>query len=566
MTAHAHASSAPDPAAASDASATPRAATLLSVRDLTVAYATEQGPVTAVSGVSFDVRPGECVALVGESGSGKTTVGRALLGLLPRDTRVVAERLEVAGRDARGFRDRDWRAVRGGEVGLVLQDALVSLDPLRTIGQEVSEAMRAGTRPRTRAARRAEVVQRLAQAGLPDAESRSRQYAHQLSGGQRQRALIATAVAGDPGVLIADEPTTALDVTVQRQVIDLLREKRRAGLGLVLISHDLAVVAEIADRVLVMRGGEVVEQGAPAEVLSHPKHAYTRALIAAVPGDGAGSPAEGPVDGQDRPAASAQGSSAGAAVLVADGLRVEYRTPGHDAPRIGLDDVSLEVRRGRALGIVGESGSGKSTLLRVLLALQEPSAGSVQLDGAPWSGIPETQRRERRPRLQLVAQDPLSAFNPRFDVRQVIGEALGRCPAAEREGRIAEVLDAVSLPRTVLDRHPLQLSGGQRQRVAIARALAAEPEVLFCDEAVSALDVVIQAQILELLGDLQRSRGLSIVFVSHDLGVIAQLCDDVIVLQNGAVVESGPVESVYGAPQHPYTRALLEARPLLGAA
>ncbi len=552
---------------------------LLRVRGLSVDYASSAGPVRAVSGVSFDLYPGECVALVGESGSGKTTVGRALLGLLGSTATVRADHLEIAGGDALGFDERAWRSVRGGTMGLVLQDALVSLDPLRSIGQEVAEAMRASGKKLSRAERKTAVVRRLEAVGLPDAATHARQHAHQLSGGQRQRALIATAVAGDPRILIADEPTTALDVTVQRQVIELLREERAQGLGLVLISHDLAVVAEIADKVLVMRGGEVLEQGSPAEVLARPRHEYTRALISAVPGEdaGAGRATETSSIATSEAPSAALAADAALAVdvgtdattgptLTARGLSVAYRVPGASEPKIGLDDVSLTVHRGRALGIVGESGSGKSTLLRVLLALQQPTEGTVHLDGEPWSGIAEAKRRERRPRLQLVAQDPLSAFNPRFDVRQVLGEALRRMPSADRERRTAEVLDAVSLPASVLGRHPLQLSGGQRQRIAIARALAAEPEILFCDEAVSALDVIVQAQILELLARLKRERDLGIVFVSHDLGVIAEVCDDVIVLKGGSVVESGPIDAVYGAPQHPYTQALLAARPVLGAA
>ncbi|MFC5338855.1 dipeptide ABC transporter ATP-binding protein [Leucobacter denitrificans] len=545
---------------------------LLSVRNLSVDYASAHGPVHAAVGISFDLHPGECVALVGESGSGKTTVGRALLGLLGNSATVNADTLEIEGRDALSFDNRDWRSVRGGTVGLVLQDALVSLDPLRSIGQEVSEAMRASGKKLGRKERKAAVIPTLEGVGLPDAATHVRQHAHQLSGGQRQRALIATAVAGEPRILIADEPTTALDVTVQRQVIDLLRQEREQGLGVVLISHDLAVVAEIADRVLVMRGGEVLEQGTPAEVLENPQNEYTRSLIAAVPGTEPASSAD-PADplgtaGADERADSPQAvdpAPTAPATLTATGLHVTYRVPGVPEPKIGLSDVSLEVHQGRALGIVGESGSGKSTLLRVLLALQEPAQGNVTLDGEPWSGIPEAKRRVRRPRLQLVAQDPLSAFNPRFDVSQVLGEALLRVPAGERDRRIAEVLDAVALPTTVLTRHPLQLSGGQRQRIAIARALTAEPEILFCDEAVSALDVVVQAQILDLLDRLKRERDLGIVFVSHDLGVIAEVCDDVLVLKDGVVVESGSTDAVYGSPQHPYTQALLAARPMLGA-
>ncbi|HEY0188120.1 MAG TPA: ABC transporter ATP-binding protein [Cellulomonas sp.] len=528
---------------------------LVRVRDLAVTYDSPDGPVHAVRGVSFDVEPGRCVALVGESGSGKSTVARALLGLAGEAARVTATELVVDGADGLGLDERGWRRLRGDRIGLVLQDALQSLDPLRSVAAEVGEALGAHHRlPRRQ--RRSRVLELLADAGIPDPERRARQHAHELSGGLRQRALIATGVAGDPRVLVADEPTTALDVSVQRQVLDLLGRLTAEGLGLVLVSHDLAVVAEVADHVLVLRDGEVVEEGDPRRILRTPQHPYTQALVAALP-------TAGPVEREDeRPASEPP-------VLAADQLDVRYRLPGR-RELVALTDVSVAVRRGRTLGVVGESGSGKSTLLRVLLALQEPDRGRVTLDGAPWSGIPERDRRERRPRVQIVAQDPLGAFDPRWDVRRLLTEALvgdrARLSGAERDRVLAGALDDVGLGVELIGRSPLDLSGGQRQRVAIARALLAQPDVLLCDEAVSALDVLVQAQVLDLLGRLRREHDLAIVFVSHDLAVVRQVSDDVVVLCEGRVVERGPVAQVWQQPQHPYTRRLLADLPTALAA
>jgi peptide/nickel transport system ATP-binding protein len=530
--------------------------TVLSVRDLALTYAGPTGPVPAVRGVSFDLEPGRCLALVGESGSGKSTIARALLGLAGPAATVTATELTVDGEDGLTLTEAGWRRVRGDRVGLVLQDALQSLDPLRSVSREVAEALTAHRRM-PRRERRRRVLELLRAAGIPDPEQRARQHAHELSGGLRQRALIATAIAAGPRVLIADEPTTALDVTVQRQVLDLLGGLTADGMALVLVSHDLAVVAEIADHVLVLRDGEVVEEGPPRRILHDPRHPYTRALVAALPVDAP--PAR---EAEDRPEPP---------VLAAERVSVTYHRPG-GGRLTALDDVSVRVERGRTLGVVGESGSGKSTLLRVLLGLQEPDRGEVTLDGAAWSGVPERARRPRRPRMQIVAQDPLAAFDPRWTVHRLLGEALTGERAALRGPARREVLVGaltdVGLGPDLLDRYPIALSGGQRQRVAIARALVAEPEVLVCDEAVSALDVLVQDQVLALLARLQRERGLALVFVSHDLAVIRQISDEVVVLREGRVVERGPVQTVWDHPAHPYTRRLLADLPtaLSGAA
>ncbi|MDH6181231.1 peptide/nickel transport system ATP-binding protein [Microbacteriaceae bacterium SG_E_30_P1] len=511
------------------------------VRGLTI---TLDGRVI-VDGVDLDVAPGECLAIVGESGSGKTMTANALLGLTPAGARVDAETLELAGTDARHLSDRQWRALRGGAIGLVSQDALVSLDPLRTVGREVAEPIEVhNTVPRAEIGER--VIELLAQVGVPDAPVRSRQYPHELSGGLRQRALIASALAAGPRVLIADEPTTALDATVQRTILDLLAKLRDDGIALVLISHDLRAVERLADRVAVMRDGRVVEAGVTADVMGSPQHPYTRHLLDSVP-----TPRE------------TSSPPEGAIVLEARDLVRDYGIQGGGAVR-ALDGVSLTVRAGSTVGVVGESGSGKSTLARMLLAAEQPDAGVVLLDGAPWSSDPERRRRSRRSRIQLIDQDPFGSFDPRFTVAEIIGEAvvLAGDPRRVRGQRVRDLLGRVGLEPELARRRPRELSGGQRQRVAIARAIARRPAILVCDEPVSALDAPIQARVLELLESLQRDLGLAMVFISHDLGVIAEVSDEIVVMKSGRVVESGPATTVLGSPEHPFTRELIAASGL----
>jgi peptide/nickel transport system ATP-binding protein len=509
--------------------------TLLRVEDLRARFG--QGK-EVVSGLSLEISAGQCVALVGESGSGKSVTARALLGLSGAE--VGATRFEVGGRDARAFTERDWRAVRGRFAGLVLQDALGSLDPLRTVGAEIAETLRSARRT-PRARRAEEAVRLLTAVGVPEPRTRAAQYPHQLSGGLRQRALIASAVAADPPLLIADEPTTALDATVQAQILRLLAARTAQGGALLLISHDLAVVAALADHVLVMREGRVVEQGPADRLLTDPRHPYTRALLEAVPSGRA-----------PRPPVRADSA---APVLGAAGLGYAY------GPRHAVRDVSLTLRGGETLGVVGESGSGKTTLARLLLGLLEPAAGQVLLHGQPWSGLPEKARRARRHRIQVVSQHPLGSFDPRYNVARVVGEPL---PAAGREQAVLDLLARVGLGPEHAARHPRELSGGQRQRVAIARALGPRPDVLVCDEPVSALDVVIQAQVLDLLARLQEEDGTALVFVSHDLGVIRRISDRVLVMKDGRVVEEGETDEVFLFPSHPYTRELLSATTARG--
>ncbi|MDX3102846.1 ABC transporter ATP-binding protein [Nonomuraea angiospora] len=531
----------------------PALATLVAVEDLRVSF----GGTEVVRGVSLSLAPGECVAVVGESGSGKSVTARTLLGLAGPGATVRAAAFSVGGRDALGFGPREWRRLRGGFAGLVLQDALVSLDPLRTVGAEIGEVLAVhDVVPRAR--RRDRTLELLDAVGVPDPPLRAGQHPHQLSGGLRQRVLIASAIAAGPELIIADEPTTALDVTVQAQILRLLAERRAAGCALLLISHDLAVVASIADRILVMKDGRVVEEGPAGSVLSAPSHDYTRSLLAAVP------------------SAASRGTRLSAALSTAPpGSPLPRRTPDPSAPVLAgtglsrsygprrvVDDVSFTLCEGETLGVVGESGSGKTTLARLALGLLEPDAGRVTLHGRPWSHVPERRRRPLRRRIQLISQNPLDSFDPRHTVGRLVAEPLD-LPTDERRARVLDLLERVGLPPGVAGRHPRELSGGQRQRVAIARALGPRPDVLVCDEPVSALDVSIQAQVLDLLAEIQAEYGTAMLFISHDLGVVHHVSDRVLVMKDGRVVEEGEVTEVFTRPRHPYTRELVAAVPRL---
>ncbi|MEV4347268.1 ABC transporter ATP-binding protein [Actinoplanes sp. NPDC049596] len=534
---------------------------MIAVRDLHVSFPVGRTVVEAVRGVDLDIAAGECVALVGESGSGKSVTARTLVGLTGAHAQVSTSRFEIDGQDVRGYTEPDWQRLRGGYAGLVLQDALVSLDPLRTVGAEIGEVLRVHKVPGDRDQR---VRSLLEAVHVPEPERRAKQYPHQLSGGLRQRALIASAIAGGPPLLIADEPTTALDVTVQAQILDLLAERRAAGETLLLISHDLAVVSRLADRVLVMKDGRVVESGATASLLAAPAHPYTRQLVEAVPSAASrGRRLSGPslsvlappedsvvTEGERASSNDAAAPPADSVVIRAEGLRKTY------GKHTVVDGVDLTVRRGEIVGLVGESGSGKTTVAQLLFGLVPPTSGTVAFEGASWTGLKERRRRPRRRRLQLISQDPLSAFDPRWTVRRIIGEANG----AEKP---EPLLERVGLAADVLDRYPRQLSGGQRQRVAIARALAPRPSLIICDEPVSALDVSVQAQVLDLLADIRATDGTALLFISHDLGVVHHLADRVLVMRDGSVVESGPIDDVFHTPQHEYTRALLDAVPNL---
>ncbi|WP_136056460.1 ABC transporter ATP-binding protein [Microbacterium sp. K24] len=494
--------------------------TLLEVQGLQIAF----DGATVVDGVSFSVAPGECVAIVGESGAGKSLTARAVIGLTPSGADVTVDGLVIDGTDAAAFGEREWRSLRGARIALVSQDALVSLDPLRRIGAEIAEPLRLHGRVRGRAALAARVRDLLTRVWMPDGERRVRQYPHELSGGLRQRALIASAIAADPVILVADEPTTALDATVQARILGLLREIADSGTGVLFISHDFAAVRRLADRVLVMRHGEVVETGPVADVLENPQHEYTRQLIAAT---------------MHEPRLSS--SFAASPVLTVVEASKSF---GETAAVV---DASFSVAEGRTLGIVGESGSGKTTLARMIVGVEKPDTGGLR-----WTG-------DRR--VQLVHQNPLGAFDPRWTVGRSLREALeaGGVPRAQRTARVAALLAEVDLDPALAARRPAALSGGQRQRAAIARALAADPEVLVLDEPVSALDPSVRERILRLLTRLQQERGLTMILVSHDLDVVGAVADDILVMQDGSIVEQGATGEVFSTPQHPFTRELLDA-------
>ena len=496
---------------------------MIRVENLRVAF----GRTEVVHGVSFDVEPGQVLALVGESGSGKSVTARAILGL--------------SGGRVGGTITLDGAPVTrlGRDIGFVSQAALVALDPLRTIGREVGDAVRLhGGDP-------ARVLDVLEEVGIPDPITRVGQRSGELSGGLRQRAVIASAIAMKPRYLIADEPTTALDSTVALGVLGLLGRLRDNGMGMLLISHDLATVAHIASHVAVMQGGVIVETGTVGDVLGRPRHPYTRQLIAAVPTSvprharlhSGNSGVTGTPVAPEPPVRSITPEFP--KVLVARGL---HRSFGE---RHAVDDVSLELRRGETLGIVGESGSGKTTVARLLLGLDRPDSGSV----------------ERHASVGAIYQDALSSFDPRWTVRQILSDAA--TAGRSRRADVTALLASVGLAADVAGRSPRHLSGGQQQRVSIARAIASRPQVLVCDEPVSNLDVIAQAQVLDLLDDLQQQLGLSLVFISHDLGVVRHMSDRVLVMKDGSVVESGTAEAVFGDPQHDYTRALIAAAPTL---
>jgi len=536
------------------------------VRDLRIRF----GGHEAVRGVSFEVMAGECLALVGESGSGKSITSRSLLGQVPEAGTVSATEISVVGEDATNGDEKFWQQVRGRRVGLVAQDALVSLDGLRRVGREVGEVLEVHNRREgskiDRAELRSRVEQELERVAVPQPAVRARQYPHELSGGLRQRALVAAATIASPQLLIADEPTTALDLRVQAQLLDLLDELKTSGMGLLLISHDLAVVSRIANRVAIMRSGEIVETGPTAEVLRDPQHEYTRTLLAATPSLHARGARLSPLAPLTFPAELAPSRRDGAVDgPVVSVRRVSQSFSQPDGSRLqAVDDVSFELAPGKTIGIVGESGSGKTTLGRIILGLQQPDAGEVLIDGGAWSQLPEKDRRKDRHVIQAIYQDPLSSFDPRHKVGAILREALALSgvPRGERVDRAVELASHVGLSPDLLARRPLNLSGGERQRVAIARALARNPRVLLCDEPVSALDVSIQAQVLDVFADVQRDLGVAMVFISHDLSVVHHVSDEVVVMKDGQVVEQGSSDQVFLSPQHEYTQALLSALPL----
>jgi peptide/nickel transport system ATP-binding protein len=536
----------------------------LRVSNLNVSFRRGGRVHQVVHDVSFVLEPGTCLAIVGESGSGKSVTARTLVGLTGNNALIEADAVLLGSQDLTTVSPRGWKKIRGRRIGFILQDALVSLDPLRAVGQEITEALSLHGWG-SRAQRRKKVIDLLDSVGVPNPETRARQRPDQLSGGLRQRALIASAIALDPEIIIADEPTTALDVTVQAQVLDLIDGMKQRGVSIILISHDLSVVARLADQILVMKGGRVVEHGRAEQVLQHPRHDYTKTLLNAVPSEHTRGKTLGPpttiVATPHSARVRQQFEDYDGPVLEARNLVKRFATPD-GSMNVAVDHVSFRLDRGTTLGIVGESGSGKSTTARLALALESADGGTVTLLGEEWSTIPESRRRALRQRISVVYQDPLSSFDPRWNAERILLDSLpseDTSSLAQRKERVLELINQVGLSPDILPRFPLQLSGGQRQRIAIARALAPSPSVIVLDEAVSALDVSIQAQILDLLVDLQKQLGLSYLFISHDLGVISHLSDQVLVMKDGVVVERGTPGDIFNRPAHPYTQQLVSS-------
>jgi peptide/nickel transport system ATP-binding protein len=505
----------------------------------------------AISGVSLAVAASEILCVVGESGSGKSIMANAIMRLLPNEVAIDGGRVMFEGRDLAAATPADMRKVRGAGIAMIFQEPMTALNPLRTIGDQIGEMFSIHTDLPTTAVRD-RVMALLEDVRIPDPKTAARAYPHELSGGQRQRAMIAMALALDPKVLIADEPTTALDVTTQAQILALIRDlQKRKNTAVLFITHDFGVVAEIADRVAVMQHGLVVEQGDTSSILNNPQHPYTRQLIAAVP------PLTAP---PPRPLSDD-------IILTIDNVSKTYRTGGFlgRGARVthAVKAVSLKLPRGATLGIVGESGSGKSTLARCIVRLIDPDKGSIVLEGKDWAKMTrEGVRRETR-HIQMVFQDPFASLNPRRKAAELVaqGPIVHGTPRARAIADAKELFALVGLDPSASDRFPHEFSGGQRQRIGLARALALRPEVLVADEAVSALDVSVQAQVLKLLAELRQRLGLSIVFITHDLRVAAQICDLVAVMKDGEVVEQGLAGDIFGRPRHPYTQALLNSIP-----
>ena len=549
---------------------------LLEVQDLNVSF----GDHLAVDRLSFHIGAGETLAIVGESGCGKSTTALSLLRLLPPAARVSGA-VRLNGRDLLALPERELRQVRGGEVAMVFQEPMTSLNPVLTIGDQLVEAIRLH-QPLDRPQATARAVELLARVKLPEPRRRLGDYPHQLSGGQRQRVMIAMAIASRPRLLVADEPTTALDVTIQAEILALLAElQQELGMGLLLITHDLGVVSQWADRVLVMLGGRAVEQGEAARVLHAPQHPYTRGLLGAslvgqagrhhrlpeiVHGrDASGQPSVSLREATPRAPRVVPPADASATPLlsVRDLHTVHLSAHG---PVHAVRGVSFDVAAGETVGLVGESGCGKSTLSKTLVRLLRPTAGQILLQGQDLASLERAALRPLRQRVQMIFQDPYGSLNPRHTVEQILDHALrihGVDHAHQRRTQVLAMLDRVGLPRSALQRHAHQFSGGQRQRIGIVRALVLKPSLVICDEPVSALDVSVQAQILNLLVDLQHELGVSYLFISHDLSVVRYLADRVLVMQAGQIVEQGDRQRLWQQPQHPYTRSLLAAVPEL---
>jgi peptide/nickel transport system ATP-binding protein len=536
----------------------PEQGVALEIRGLSVSYRTRGGIVRAVRDVDLDVRPGEVTAVVGESGSGKSTTAHAVTRLLAPNAHIDAGTIRFGRHDLTTLTEAELRTVRGARIGLVPQDPSVSLNPVKRVGEQVAEVLRIHGLA-TRRSAPAEAIDILNRAGLPDAATRARQYPHELSGGMRQRALIAIALAARPKLIIADEPTSALDVTVQRVILDhLQRLTEELGTAILLVTHDLGVAADRAQRLVVMSQGQVVEAGPTLDILDDPQHAYTRRLLASAPSLATARP---------RTPLAAPATNETQPLLELRGAVKEFRLPragGGSRTLRAVDDVSFTLHRGQTLALVGESGSGKSTTARLVLRLTDATDGHILFDGEDVTTARGAQARHLRRRAQLVYQNPYASLDPRFSIGEVITEPLRAFKVGDGASRLArarDLLDRVALPASTLERRPAELSGGQRQRVAIARALALSPDLVVCDEPVSALDVSVQAQVLDLLAELQADTGVAYLFISHDLAVVRQIAHQVAVMRAGRVVETGAPEDLFTHPRHEYTRELLAAIP-----
>jgi len=525
---------------------------VLSVRGLTVSLPQNMERAHAVQDISFDLMSGEILCIIGESGSGKSVTANAIMGLLPPVIKITAGTIDFRGTDLVGADDATLRSLRGRAVSIIFQDPLSALNPLMTIGDQIIEVLDAH-RIGTPESRRRKVKELIDEVGLPDPDLLEHQYPFRLSGGQRQRVMIAMALALDPDVLIADEPTTALDVTTQAQILELIRKiQARKKMSVMFITHDFGVVAEIADRVIVMEKGHLVEQGPAAQVLNAPVHPYTQRLIAAVP---------------RMTTARCEAIAEAPVVLEVDKLNKIYRSGGGFLSKArtvqAVNDVSFSIRKGCTLGVVGESGSGKSSLGRVLLKLLNSDSGRILFDGRDIAALSDDEFRPLRPYIQMIFQDPFASLNPRHTIGRIltVGPMAHGLPTHEAKAKALRLLKRVGLDEGAFDRFPHEFSGGQRQRVGIARALMFDPVLLVADEAVSALDVSIQAQILKLLAEIQQDTKVAMIFITHDLRVASQICDEVAVMYKGEIVECGPPSQIFRAPAHAYTQRLLAAIP-----
>lgn len=527
---------------------------LLSVKDLSISFSREGRRIPAVIGADFEVKRGEVVALVGESGSGKSTLAMTVLGLLAGNGKITNGQIHFAGTDMLGLSARKWLGVRGSRIGLVPQDPMSNLNPMKRIGDQLAEVLIRHKRATKRTVKQ-ECCRVLERAGISDPESRLRQFPHQLSGGLRQRVLIAIGTACDPELLIADEPTSALDVTVSARILDQIAQiSQNSGMSVLLITHDLGLAAERADHVIVMQKGRIVESGRASEILNNPRQPYTRELVAADPGVRArlGVNVErdrSEIDPED-------------CLVRVEQVDMMYQRRRRDTPVHANRKVSLSIPRGSTVALVGESGSGKTTVSRLMLKLETPTSGTLSFDGVDISKLDRGQLASFRRRVQPVFQDPYSSLNPTMSVRSIIREALDHYRVGakrDRESKVQELLEQVGLAPELANSHPSELSGGQRQRVAIARAISIQPDLLVCDEPVSALDVLVQKQVLDLLREMQAELNLTYLFITHDLAVVREFADHVYVMRKGEVVESNSTAGLFESPKTQYTRELLDA-------